>query len=516
LDSLQIFRSGQVDFSTRVVPGRQVKKGLHEPKAKKCIVTGERAARDLKNLRGCNGMKQYRIGPIHFVFLWIVFGVGAASAAALDAPQTLHHPRYKTGSHLSTTHRAVVHTGTATASRTSTTHASGKRTSTLHRRYASRSGVRVAGRTSAASHLAATSGAHLRTVSLHRHRYYERFTANSFVTEAVGADDITTGEDPVVRQAAIDALGDMNGTAVVINPANGRILAMVNQKLALSPGAEPCSTIKLTVALAALSESLVTNDTMVQLAGFRMNMTQALAKSNNLYFEELGRELGFDRVRHYATQFGLGELAGYNIAGEQLGEYPDQAIPESEGGVGRMCSFGQGVSLTPLQLGAFVAAIANGGTLYYLQHPTTPEAIANFEPRVKRTLDIARYLPDLEDGMAGAVEYGTARRLRANFRELPIFGKTGTCSNDGTRFGWFAAYSESPQGGLVTVFFLEGGRATFGPRAAELTGAFYANLWDRDYFGEKNQEAVSAPDQTRPHGAMLPVSANGAAAVAHQ
>ena len=93
--------------------------------------------------------------------------------------------------------------------------------------------------------------------------------------------------------------------------------------------------------------------------------------------------------------------------------------------------------------------------------------------------------------MAGAVEYGTARRLRANFRELPIFGKTGTCSNDGTRFGWFAAYSESPQGGLVTVFFLEGGRATFGPRAAELTGAFYTNLWDHNYFGETNQEAQS-------------------------
>jgi cell division protein FtsI/penicillin-binding protein 2 len=315
----------------------------------------------------------------------------------------------------------------------------------------------------------------VRRASYHpRHRYYERFTASSYVHGVIGAGDETAGEDPVVRQAAIDALGDMNGTAVVIDPANGRILAMVNQKLALSPGAEPCSTI---------------SDTMVQLPGFRMNMTQALAKSNNLYFEELGRELGFERVRHYATQFGLGELASYDIPDEQLGVYPDQPIPESEGGVARMCSFGQGVSLTPLQLGAFVAAIANGGTLYYLQHPTTPEEVAALQPRVKRTLDIAKYLPDLEDGMAGAVEYGTARRLRANFRELPVFGKTGTCSDNGTRFGWFASYSESPQGGLVTVFFLEGGRPTFGPRAAELTGAFYQDLWDHDYFAEKNQQA---------------------------
>ncbi len=163
---------------------------------------------------------------------------------------------------------------------------------------------------------------------------YERFTANSFATSDIFAGDVTAGEDPVVRQAAIDALGGMNGTAVVIDPSNGRILAMVNQKLALSPGAEPCSTIKITVAMAALSEGLVTRDTMVKLDGFRMNMTQALAKSNNLYFEELGRELGFERVRHYATQFGLGELAGYNIDGEQLGVYPDQELPASEGGVG--------------------------------------------------------------------------------------------------------------------------------------------------------------------------------------
>jgi cell division protein FtsI/penicillin-binding protein 2 len=327
-----------------------------------------------------------------------------------------------------------------------------------------------------------------------RPRFFERFTASSFASGNIFAGDVTAGEDPVVRQAAIDALGGMNGTAVVIDPSNGRILTMVNQRLALSPGAEPCSTIKITVAMAALSEGLVTRDTPVQLPGFRMNMTQALAKSNNLYFEELGRELGFERVRQYATQFGLGELAGYNIQGEHLGIYPDKELPASEGGVGRMCSFGQGVSLTPLQLGAYVAAIANGGTLYYLQHPTTQEEVAHLQPKIKRTLNIAKYVPDLQDGMAGAVEYGTARRLRANFHELPVFGKTGTCSDKGTRFGWFVSYSDSPQGSLVTVFFLEGGRPTFGPRAAELTGIFYKNLWDRNYFaGTGAQDAASVP-----------------------
>jgi membrane carboxypeptidase/penicillin-binding protein len=401
-------------------------------------------------------------------------GAGSIGAAALNVPHTMHR-QPSSSQHLSATHKK------ARGAANSTAKATGKASSK--------------GATAKAK--SGRRGAHapaVRQVRLSRkHRFFERFTASSFAKGDIFAGDRTEGEDPLVRKAAIDALGDMNGTAVVINPANGRILAMVNQKLALSPGAEPCSTIKLSVALAALSEGLVKRDTPVQLSGFRMNMTDALAKSNNLYFEELGRELGFERVHHYANQFGLGELAGYNIEGEQLGTYPDQELPANQGGVSRMCSFGQGVSMTPLQLGAFVAAIANGGTLYYLQHPQSQDEAKHFEPKVKRTLDIAKYVPELEDGMAGAVEYGTARRLRANFHELPVFGKTGTCSDKGTRFGWFVSYSNSPQGSLVTVFFLEGGRPTFGPRAAELTGEFYKNLWERNFFTDKTQtaEAVS-------------------------
>jgi penicillin-binding protein 2 len=330
-------------------------------------------------------------------------------------------------------------------------------------------------------------------VVLVRHRSYEHFSASSFTDSDITQGDVTAGEDPVVRQAAIDALGNMYGTVVAIDPSNGRILAMVNQKLALSSGAEPCSTIKVSVALAALQEGIVTKDTPVNLGGsYHLDMTEALAHSNNLYFETLGRRLGFERVRHYANSFGLGELAGWNIPGEQLGIYPEQVLPESEGGVGRMCSFGQGISMTPLQLGALVASIANGGTLYYLQHPTTAEEAVNFQPRVKRTLDIAPLIPEVTVGMEGAVDYGTARRLHANFSELPILGKTGTCSNNGTRYGWFASFANTSYGRIVTVFFLEGGRPTFGPKAAELTGVFYRNLWDHSYFAQKTAAEPAA------------------------
>lgn len=337
-------------------------------------------------------------------------------------------------------------------------------------------------RTTAANNRSTHSVAY---ASRKKKKYYEHFTGNSFASDQI-AGDITSGEDPVVRAAAIEALGDMNGTIVSIDPDSGRVLAMVNQKLALSAGAQPCSTIKVAVALAALSENIITKDTEIQLGKYyRMDLTTALAHSNNAYFAAVGEKLGFERVSYYAHQFGLGELAGWQITGEHLGAFPANALDTKLGGVGKMCSFGESISLTPMQLGALMAAIANGGTLYYLQHPTTPDQIANFTPKVKRKLDIGPVIPEISDGLSGAVEYGTARYLRSSFIEEPVLGKTGTCSNNGTRYGWFASYANTEYGRIVTVIFLEGGRPTFGPKAAELAGHFYRNLYDHDYFAVK-------------------------------
>src|SRR5262249_9073140 len=216
--------------------------------------------------------------------------------------------------------------------------------------------------------------------------------------------------------------------------------------LALSSGAQPCSTIKLSVALAALSENLVTKDTPVALGRrSKMNLTMALAHSNNAYFEEVGRRLGFEKVSFYAHQFGLGELAGYNIEGEHLGEFPSQVLDTKLGGVGKMCSYGESISMTPLQLAAMMGAVANGGKLFYLQHPLSTADINSFEPKIKRTLDIQPYIAEVEPGMEGAVDFGTARRLRSSFSD-DVMGKTGTCSKDGTRFGWFASIAHTPAG----------------------------------------------------------------------
>ena len=318
---------------------------------------------------------------------------------------------------------------------------------------------------------------------LRRNRYAERYLSSSFVSEDQTVSDITVGEDPVVRAAAIEALGNHNGTVVAIDPTSGRILAMVNQKMALAEGAEPCSTIKVAVALAALSENVITKDTKIQLGRrTKMDLTQALAHSNNPYFETLGRRMGFEKVSYYAHQFGLGELAGWNIEGEHLGVYPSEELNPRLGGVGKMCSFGESISMTPLQLGALVSAIANGGTLYYLQHPRTAEEVASFEPRVKRYLDIGPVIPEISPGMTAAVQYGTAQSVRWTFTEEQVLGKTGTCSNNGRRFGWFASFANTLQGKVAVVVFLEGGRPTFGPKAAEIAGRMYRNLYDHSFF----------------------------------
>jgi len=102
--------------------------------------------------------------------------------------------------------------------------------------------------------------------------------------DSVSADD-PSFDDPVVREAAVSALGRYNGSVVAVDPNTGRILAVVNQRIAFSDGYIPCSTIKPTIAIAALEENVITNDTMLKVGRRKyMNLTEALAHSNNVFF----------------------------------------------------------------------------------------------------------------------------------------------------------------------------------------------------------------------------------------
>ena len=312
----------------------------------------------------------------------------------------------------------------------------------------------------------------------HQNASHSRNGIPKFASSTDG--DVATFDDPIVRQAAIRALGRYDGSVVAIDPNSGRILTIVNQKLAFSGGFKPCSTIKPVIAVAALQEGFVTRDTQIRVSRRKyLNLTEAIAHSNNAYFEELGRRMGFDTVSNYARTLGLGELSGYEISQEQPGSVPTQ--PPARGGVGRMSSFGEGILMTPLQLGALVSTVANGGTLYYLQYPQTLEEQESFEPRIKRTLDIKTLLPDLRDGMHAAVMRGTARRSNMSDEEQ-VSGKTGSCSDAGSRLGWFVSYMDQPNLKIVLVILMRGhSHAVRGPMAAGIAGHIYHDLAKDEY-----------------------------------
>jgi cell division protein FtsI/penicillin-binding protein 2 len=293
----------------------------------------------------------------------------------------------------------------------------------------------------------------------------------------------------------VDALGAMNGAVVAVDPTDGRVLSMVNQKLALKSGFTPCSTIKLVTALAALSEGIIERDTPVRLSRtLSFNLTTALAYSNNLFFQRLGNQLGYDKVTRYARMLGLGEKAGLDIPGEEAGEWPESA-PKA-GGVGMMTAYGENILMTPLELAALLSAIANGGTLYYLQYPGSLEQAEPIEPKVKRRLELAPDgISDIKPGMRAAVDIGTARRAGYNPDE-PILGKTGTCTDfrGANHVGWFGSFNEVEYHRLVIVVMLLGTKSVNGPVASGVAGAIYRNLSEQRYFASGSRpQAASEP-----------------------
>lgn len=313
-----------------------------------------------------------------------------------------------------------------------------------------------------------------------RQRRRRRFIVPTYANST--KHDRPRGEDPSMRAVAAQALGRYNGSVVVVETDTGRILTVVNQRLAFSAGFKPCSTIKLAVALGALEQGVITGDALLRVSRYQsINLTEALAYSNNSFFEILGNRLGFEKVSRYAHLLGFGELAGYLIENEYPGAFPVQ--PPANGGVGRLSTFGEDVKVTPLQLAAMMAAFANGGTLYYLQYPSVEGA---FNPRVKRHLPIQRWLPELRAGLRAAVIFGTARTSAEGDEQ--ILGKTGTCVGQRAKLGWFASYGELPTGKRVAVVVLLRGGAKFnGSKAAEIAGRVYQGLIQNFLLANKPQ-----------------------------
>jgi membrane peptidoglycan carboxypeptidase len=138
--------------------------------------------------------------------------------------------------------------------------------------------------------------------------------------EAGIARDSTVGEDLEVRKAAVEALGHHAGTVVVMDPKSGRVYTVVNQDWGLRRGFKPCSTIKLVTGVAGISEKVISPmETASDGGNYRIDLTDALAYSNNSYFQHVGGVVGFDKMVGYARELGLGEKTGINYVNESPG-----------------------------------------------------------------------------------------------------------------------------------------------------------------------------------------------------
>lgn len=307
--------------------------------------------------------------------------------------------------------------------------------------------------------------------------------------QAMISRDNLAGEDMEVRRVAVNALGNHAGTVVIMDPMTGKIYSMVNQEWAARRGFKPCSTIKLVTGVAGLSENVISSSEFAQASERgRLDLTDALARSDNGYFERVGGGLGFDKMVRYAKELGLGEKTGANVPFEFAGRLPEMTPGFT---VRRMFSYADGFEVTALQLGNLVSAMANGGKLLVPQ-VAGPAADSKFKTRVRRKLDIdANVLQRMVPGMIGAVNYGSGRKAYDPLQT--VAGKTGTCNGgNGSWVGLFTSYAPLANPKLAVVVITRGTDAHRHLPAA-VAGQIYRDLHNR--FGTPtNLQIASTPD----------------------
>lgn len=307
------------------------------------------------------------------------------------------------------------------------------------------------------------------------------------VQALISRDDIT-GEDMEVRRAAVNALGKHIGTVVVMDPQSGRVYSMVNQEWAMRRGFKPCSTIKLVTGVAGLGEKVIDPANTSEVSErYKIDLTDALAYSNNTFFQHIGGKVGFSKMMSYAREMGLGEKTGINADNEFSGRLP---FEKTGFALNRMSSHGDDFEVTALQLATLVSAMGNGGQLLKPTVPRTPKEAATFKGKVRRQIEIEpetwrRMVP----GMVGAVNYGSGKKAYDPLQT--VAGKTGTCIGQGGWVGLFTSYAPLANPRLAVVVIGRGPDAR-GHFPAAVAGRIYRELNHR--FGTPtNLQFAKAP-----------------------
>ena len=353
---------------------------------------------------------------------------------------------------------------------------------------------------------------------------------------SVPGKDLTLSLDLELQQEAASWLEgpEKVGAIIVMDPRDGEVLALVSspsfnsnlfthrlqqddwqalleapnnplQNRAMQNAYSPGSTFKMVMATAGLSERLIDESFRLSCSGsttiyghpFRcwrkeghgsVSVHEALARSCDVFFYHLGQRLGIERIARYARLFGLGATTGIDIPGEKPGLVPDAAwslkFRHQPWYAGETISvaIGQGpMLLTPLQMAAMTAVVANGG------YRVVPHVVKNLPtpPPQKTALD-PRALEIVRRGLWGVVNepggtaYGAARIDGAD-----IAGKTGSVQVIAQKVrtkaeslpfkyrdhGWFTSFAPEGAPRLVVSVFCEHGGS--GHNAAPIAKALY-------------------------------------------
>lgn len=354
-------------------------------------------------------------------------------------------------------------------------------------------------------------------------------TSNSQFLDTINA--ILTGQnpkgasveltiDPVVQQAAWDAMGDLQGAVIAVNPKTGEILAMVSKPTfdpntlavhdtdaviaqyeallddpagplfnrtlagALNP---PGSTFKLVVASAALesgqfqpasefpnpaqltlpqSDNVITNSGGDVCGGTAtVSIATALSLSCNIPFAELGQALGPQVIREQATKFGFNE--SIDVPLESTASVYPRALDEPQT---MLSAFGQSsVRASPLQMAMVSMAIANGGSL---MKPNLVENIMTSDLRVLQQFEAQQFSQAISAETAAAISQmmvqSVANGAASNARidGVDVAGKTGTAENgEGDPYTlWFTGFAPAndPQVAVAVVIENGGGQGQSG------------------------------------------------------
>lgn len=318
----------------------------------------------------------------------------------------------------------------------------------------------------------------------------------------------------------LEKTGTKTAAAIAINPKNGGVLAMVtlpsydnnlfakkisgddyakliqdpNNPLfnrAISGEYPPGSTIKPAIATAALSEGTITPATIINGLGGVLrigswsfgdwtthgpsDVKMAIAQSNDIFFYTIGggyggvEGLGMSRMKKWYNLFGLGSPTGIDIGGEADGLIPDEQWKldrfKEKWMVGNSyhAAIGQGyVTATPIQLVNYIAAVANGGTLYkphiVSEIKKNSGEVVEIKPEIIRSGFVdPSVINVVREGMRQTVTGGTAQSLK----DLPIeaAGKTGTAQFGGENktHGWFVSFAPYNDPEIAMLVLAEGG-----------------------------------------------------------